>query len=105
MRRIFPISVLLVTLVMTLAHAFLAIDDLSSGLPVLISVFTVAESYPRRRSIPPALFTGAAFLGLMIAAGAIPVGLGSVIQTELAVLAAWTLGTWARERQAYIGTV
>ncbi len=104
-RRIFPIAVLVATLVMTLAHAVLAIDDLSSGLPVLISVFTVAESYPRRRSIPLAVLTGLAFLALMVWRGAIPVGLGAVIQTELAVLAAWTLGTWARERQAYIGTV
>jgi signal transduction histidine kinase len=72
---------------------------------VLIAVFTVGESYPRRRSIPLAVLTGLGFLALMVWRGAIPVGLGAVIQTELAVLAAWTLGTWARERQAYIGTV
>lgn len=104
-RRVFPTAVLVATLVMTLAHALLAIDELSSGLPVLVSVFTVGESYPRRRSIPLAVLTGAGFFALMASRGAIPAGLGGVIQTELAVLAAWTLGTWARERQAYIGTV
>ena len=104
-RRVVPITVLAVTLAMTLAHAFLALEDLSSGLPVLISVFTVAESYPRRRSGPAALTVGVAFFALIAIRGGIPVALGSVIQTELAVLAAWTLGTWARERQAYIGTV
>ncbi len=104
-RRIFPTAVLLLTLGMTLAHALLAVEDLSSGLPVLISVFTVGESYPRRRSAPLAILAGAAFFALLFVRGAIPVALGSAIQTELAVLAAWTLGTWARERQAYIGVV
>jgi signal transduction histidine kinase len=104
-RRIFPMAVLLITLGLTLAHALLAVEDLSSGLPVLISVFTVGESYPRRRSVPLALLTGIAFFSLYLVRGVIPVALGSVIQTELAVLAAWTLGTWARERQAYIGVV
>lgn len=104
-RRIFPMAVLLITLGMTLAHALLAVEDLSSGLPVLISVFTVGESYPRRQSVPLALLTGIAFFSLYLVRGVIPVALGSVIQTELAVLAAWTLGTWARERQAYIGIV
>jgi signal transduction histidine kinase len=104
-RRMFPMAVLLITLAMTLAHALLAAEDLSSGLPVLISVFTVGESYPRRRSVPLALVTGVAFFSLYLVRGVIPVALGSVIQTELAVLAAWTLGTWARERQAYIGIV
>lgn len=104
-RRIFPITVLLLTLGMTLAHALLAVEDLSSGLPVLISVFTVGESYPRRRSAPLAILTGVAFFALLVVRGAIPVALGSAIQTELAVLAAWTLGAWARERQEYIGIV
>lgn len=104
-RRVFPIGVLVVTLAMTLVHAFFALEDLSSGLPVLIAVFTVAESYPRRRSVPWALVTAIGFFTLIAIRGGIPAALGSVIQTQLAVLAAWTLGAWARERQAYIGLV
>lgn len=104
-RRVFPVGVLVVTLAMTLVHAFFALEDLSSGLPVLIAVFTVAESYPRRRSVPWALVTAIGFFALIAIRGGIPAALGSVIQTQLAVLAAWTLGAWARERQAYIGLV
>jgi signal transduction histidine kinase len=55
--------------------------------------------------VPLAILTGVAIFALYLVRGVIPVALGSVIQTELAVLAAWTLGTWARERQAYIGVV
>lgn len=105
LRRVMPITVLLVTLGMTLAHALFAVEDLSSGLAVLIATFTVAESYPRRRSAPLAILVGVAFFLLIASRGGIPAALGSVIQTELAVLAAWTLGAWARERQAYIGVV
>jgi signal transduction histidine kinase len=105
LRRVFPIAVLVVTLAMTLVHAFFAVEDLSSGLPVLIALFTVSESHPRRISAPIALAVAASFFTLIAVRGGIPIALGSVVQTELAVLAAWTLGTWARERQAHLDIV
>lgn len=105
LRRVFPIPIFLVTLAATLGHAWLAADSLSSGIGALIALFTVSESHPRRRSIPAAVLAGGSLALLIAVRGGIPASLGSLVQTVIAALAAWTLGAWARERRAYIGSV
>jgi signal transduction histidine kinase len=105
LRRVFPVAIFAVILVVTMAHALTAQDNLSSGLPLLITIFTVAEARGRRVSGAAAILAAASFFGLIAWRGGLPAATGSLVQTLLAVLAAWTLGTWARERQAYIGTV
>jgi signal transduction histidine kinase len=104
-RRVAPIPVFLVSGTATIAHALLAEDSLNTTLGSLIALFTVAERHDRRTSIVAALALGGA-MGVLIAyRGGLPGALGSLVQTELAVLAAFTLGVWAHERRAYIGTV
>lgn len=105
LRRVFPIAIFLIVLTMTMSHALFAPDTLSSGLPLLIALFTVSELRARQIAIAAAMVTAISFFGLIAWRGGIPRSTGSLVQTELAVLAAWTLGTWARERRAYIGTV
>ena len=105
LRRVYPIAIYAVILAATMAHALLALDNLSSGLPLLITIFTVAEARDRRTSAIAAIVAAALFFALIAWRGGLPAATGSLVQTQLAVLAAWTLGTWARERQAYIGTV
>ena len=36
---------------------------------------------------------------------ALPQGLSGLVQTNLTIFAVWVLGTWAKERRAYVGTV
>ncbi|HET9521753.1 MAG TPA: histidine kinase [Candidatus Limnocylindrales bacterium] len=104
-RRIAPLPVFGLTGAATILHALAAQESLSTTLGSLIALFTVAERFDRRISIPAALALGGA-MGLLIAYRTVlPGSLGGLVQTELAVLVSWTLGTWSRERHAYIGTV
>jgi signal transduction histidine kinase len=48
---------------------------------------------------------GTAMGGVIAYRAGLPGSLGSLVQTELAVLATFTLGAWSRERHAYVGTV
>ena len=104
-RSRFPMAVLAVTLAATLLHAFFAADRLTTTLGSLIALFTVAEHYGRRTSGIAALIMAATLGGLIAWRGGIPASLSSLVSTELAVFAAWVLGTWARERRQYVGTV
>ena len=45
------------------------------------------------------------FVVINVQRGALPAGLSGLVQTELAILTVWTLGTWSRERHAYLGVV
>jgi signal transduction histidine kinase len=104
-RRVAPLPVLALTGTATILHALFATDSLNTTLGSLIALFTVAETHDRRVSVPAGLILGGA-MGAMIGAKAgLPASLGALVQTLLAVLVAWTLGTWARERRAYVGTV
>jgi signal transduction histidine kinase len=100
-----PATVLLVTGLATAGHAMQAEGSLNSTLGALIALFAVADRYDRLRSALAAIALGV-MMGLLVAfKGGLPAALGSLFQTGLAVLVAWTLGTWARERRRYLGTV
>jgi signal transduction histidine kinase len=103
-RRRWPLAVLAITLGATLAHAALAREALNSTLGFLIALFTVGELKDRRTSGIAALIT-AASVGLLIGIRApLPAALSGLVQTELAILSAWVLGTWARDRRRQIET-
>jgi signal transduction histidine kinase len=104
-RRVAPLPVLLLTGTATILHALFATDSLNTTLGSLIALFTVAEAHDRRVSVPAGLVLGGAMGALIAGRAGLPASLGGLVQTLLAVLVAWTLGTWARERRAYIGTV
>jgi len=105
LRRVAPLPVLALTFGATMLHALLAEDSLNSTLGALIALFSVAERYDRRISGAAALVM-AGVLGLLIAQVAgLPDAFGSLVQNMLSIMVAWVLGTWARERRAYIGTV
>jgi signal transduction histidine kinase len=105
LRRVAPMPVFVVTAVATIAHALLATDSLNATLGSLIALFTVAERHDRRTSALAAIALGAAMGTLIAYKAGLPGSLGSLVQTLLSVLVSWTLGSWARERRAYIGTV
>jgi signal transduction histidine kinase len=103
-RRRWPIAVFAITLGATLAHAALAREAINSTLGFLIALFTVGERESRRTSGVAALFT-AVSVGLLITTRApLPAALSGLVQTELAILSAWVLGTWARDRRLQLDT-
>src|SRR5688500_1590116 len=57
LRRVFPVAIFVVVFLATFAHALFAQDSLSSGLPLLVAVFTVAETRSRQVAIGLALLT------------------------------------------------
>ena len=103
-RRRWPLAVLAITLGATLAHAALAREPLNSTLGFLIALFSVGEFRDRRTSGIAALVTGAS-VGLLLAIRSpLPAALSGLVQTELAILSAWVLGTWARDRRHQVET-
>jgi signal transduction histidine kinase len=103
-RRRWPVAVLAVTFAATTLHAALAPDAVNSTLGFLFALFTVAELRDRRTSVAAAL-VAAALVGILIATRAtLPAALSSLVQTELAVLVTWVLGTWARDRRRRLET-
>jgi signal transduction histidine kinase len=104
-RRRAPLAVFLVTATATVAHAAMAGDSLSSSLGALFALYTLADLRERRVSAPAAVALGVSFVAIVAIKAGIPASLGSIVQTQLAVWVSWLLGTWARERRAYIGTV
>ena len=104
-RRVAPLAVFAVTGAATILHALMAVDSLNTTFGSIIALFTVAERTDRRVSVPAGLLLGAAMGALIMFKAGLPASLGALVQTELAVLVAWTLGTWSRERRSYVGTV
>ena len=104
-RRRWPFAVFAVTATATIAHASLAGDSLSSSLGALFALYPLADLRERRVSAAAAVALGVAFVTIVAIKAGIPASLGSIVQTQLAVWVSWLLGTWARERRAYIGTV
>jgi signal transduction histidine kinase len=104
-RRVAPVPVFVVATAATIAHAAFATDSINSTLGFLIALFTVAERFEPRRSAVAAIVSAVAVGGLIAWKAPLPASLSGLVQTELAVLVAWVLGTWARDRRAYIGTV
>jgi signal transduction histidine kinase len=103
-RRRWPIAVFAVTFGATMAHAALAREALNTTLGFLIALYTVGEYEDRRRSGLTAI-VAAVSVGVLISLRApLPAGLSGLVQTELAILAAWVLGTWARDRRRQVDT-
>jgi signal transduction histidine kinase len=106
LRRRFPMTVLAVTMGATVAHAFFATgESLNSTMGSLVAIYTVADQYDRRRSAIAAVISGLAIAVVIVGKVGIPAGLSGLIQSELSVAILWVLGTWARERRRYLGTV
>lgn len=104
-RHVLPWPVFAVSAAATLAHAALAPGSLNTSLGSLFALYSVADQSDRRRSTVAAVALGVALGSIILAKAPMPAGLGALLQAELAVLVAWTLGTWSRERRAHIGTV
>jgi signal transduction histidine kinase len=104
-RRRYPLAVLVVTVLATLAHAALAREELSSTLGFLVALFTAGERLDRRVSALATVACAVAFGSLIAVRAPLPAGLSGLVQTELAIVVAWLLGTWSRERRAHIETI
>lgn len=104
-RHVAPSPVFIVSAAATIAHATLATDSLNTSLGSLLALYTVADQSDRRQSAIAAVALGVGFGAIIVIKAPMPAALGSLLQAELAVLVAWLLGTWSRERRAYIGTV
>jgi signal transduction histidine kinase len=104
-RHVAPLPVLIVTGAATTIHAFFATDSLSSSLGSLVALYTVADHLDRRTAVASTIALGTALGALVAVKGGIPLALGSLVQLEVTCFVCWLLGTWSRERRAYIGTV
>ena len=103
-RRRWPLAILAITLGATIGHAALARESLNTTLGFLVALFTVGELRDRRTSGLAAL-AAALSVGVLITYRApIPAALSGLVQTELAILATWVLGTWARDRRLRLET-
>ena len=103
-RRRWPMAVFIVCFGATMGHAALAREQLSTTLGFLVALFTVGERKDRRTSGITALIA-AVIVAIIIAwRASLPAGLSGLVQTELAILATWVLGTWSRERGLRLGT-
>jgi signal transduction histidine kinase len=105
LRRVAPAPVFIVTFTALVLQGMLMTNSYAAPLGSLIALFTVAERLDRRTSGVLALLGGLAIVGLNLYLNALPQGLSGLIQTDLAIFATWVLGTWAKERRAYVGTV
>jgi signal transduction histidine kinase len=105
LRRRFPVAVFVVTLTATVVHVVFATAAINTTIGSLVALFTVAERHDRRGSGLAALAAGAAIGILIVAKAGLPAGLSGFVQSELSVFVVWVLGTWARERRRYVGTV
>ena len=104
-RRFAPWAVFAVSAGATAAHAMLATESLSTSLGSLIALYSVADQSERQRSVLAALALGIGLGAIIFSKAPMPAALGALLQAELAVFVSWILGTWSRERRAYIGTV
>ena len=100
-----PAPVFIVTFTALVLQGMLMTNSYAAPLGSLIALFTVAERLDRRTSGVLALLGGLAIIWLNFYLHALPQGLSGLIQTDLAIFATWVLGTWAKERRAYVGTV
>ncbi len=104
-RRVWPGPVCVVTFTALILQGTLMTGSYSAPIGALIGLFTAAERLDRRTSGVLALLAGLAILWLNLYLDALPQGLSGLVQTNLTIFAVWVLGTWAKERRAYVGTV
>ena len=88
----------------TVAHVALASDAINSTVGYLVALFTVGELRDRRTSGLVALVSAVLVGTLLTVRGTLPAALSGLVQTELAILATWVLGTWARDRRRQVET-
>ena len=103
LRRVWPAPVFIVTFTALVLQGMFMTNSYAAPLGSLIALFTVAERLDRRTSGVLALLGGLAIVWLNFYLNALPQGLSGLIQTDLAIFATWVLGTWAKERRAYVG--
>ena len=104
-RRVWPVPIFLVTLGATAAHVVVSggpPNSIRSTLGALIGLFTVSERYGRSHSIWAVALALAVMGPIIISRTGFPAGLGGLVQTTVAIGVAWILGTWSRERRAYV---
>ncbi len=105
-RRRWPIPVLGVTLGATLLHASLSTGgSLNEGLGSLVALFTVAESYERRISVPIAIAMAASFVLLTLSMAGDQPALSGLISTTVGIGIVWALGDWAKTRRRYTAAI
>src|SRR5215212_1396946 len=104
-RRVWPAPVFVLTYAALVIQALIVSDNYFAPIGSLIALYTVGQRLDRRRSGLITLAAGVVFLLVMLVKNILPAGLSGLIQTELTLLVVWTLGTWSRERQAYLGHV
>jgi signal transduction histidine kinase len=107
-RRRWPIAVFLITLGATVGQVLVSgglVNSIRASLGALIALFTVAERYQRRESIWAVVLSLVVLGALIVDRAGFPAGLGGLVQTSVAVVVSWVLGTWSRERRAYVDIV
>ena len=105
LRRVWPVPVFIVTFGALCLQAFVAENDYSAPIGSLIALYTVAQRLDRPRSGFLTAVVAITFVVINVQRGALPAGLSGLVQTELAILTVWTLGTWSRERHAHLWVV
>ena len=103
-RRRWPVAVFVIITAATVAHVALASDAINSTVGYLVALFTVGELRDRRTSGLVALVSAVIVGTLLTMRGTLPAALSGLVQTELAILATWVLGTWARDRRRQVET-
>jgi signal transduction histidine kinase len=105
-RRRWPIPVLIVTFGATLLHASLASNEsVNEGIGSLVALFTVAERYDRRVSVPAAAAVAAGFILLTLSKADLQLALSGMISTTLGVGVVWALGDWVKTRRRYADAI
>ena len=105
-RRRWPIPVLIVTFGATLLHASLASNEsVNEGIGSLVALFTVAERYDRRVSVPAAAGVAAGFILLTLSKADLQLALSGLISTTLGVGVVWALGDWVKTRRRYADAI
>ena len=106
-RRRFPALVLLVIGGATMLHIALlpAGGALTSGLGILVAVYTAGEQLERRFSLLLTALVGASFAGVLGVRGDLGLALQSTVQTLLVFGVAWLVGDASRIRRLYAATL
>ncbi len=101
-RRRWPLPVLAVTFGATLLHASLATGQpVNEGIGSLVALFTVAERYDRRVSVPAAVAVAVGYILVTLSKADLQSALSGLISTSVGVGVVWALGDWVKTRRRY----
>jgi len=105
-RRRWPIPVLAITYGATLVHASLATGQpVNEGIGSLVALFTVAERYERRVTVPLAVAVAAGYILVTLSKADLQTALSGLISTTVGVGVVWALGDWAKTRRRYAAAI